>query len=165
VTTVSEIKTVCDRLYAHPSFSEAKRLFTHILIPVDLSQSDNLKKAVQVAADQAKLYNAKITLVSVVGGLQAKVSNSPILYEKKLAQFAEGVSDLHGLQFDSIVLDAPDPSVEVDRTVLRVVNEIGADLIVMASHQPGWAEYLVNSHGGHVASHAQVSVFVVREGK
>jgi nucleotide-binding universal stress UspA family protein len=139
-------------------------LFTHLLVPVDLSQSDDLKKAIQVAADQAKLYNARVTLVSVVGGLQAKVSNSSGKYARKLADFAEGVGDLHGIKFESIVYEVPDPSVEVDGTVLKVVKEIGADLIVMASHQPGWAEYLVNSHGGRVASHAQVSVFVVRDG-
>lgn len=139
-------------------------MFSHILVPVDMAHANDLKKAVQVAADQAKLYDAKATLVSVVGGLQAKVSNSSGKYSKKLAEFAAGVSELHDVTFESIVYEVPDPAVQVDGTVLKVVNEIGADLIIMASHQPGWAEYLVNSHGGRVASHAPVSVFVVRKG-
>jgi len=138
-------------------------MYTHILVPVDMAHSDDLKKAVQTAADLAKLYDAKVTLVSVVGGLQAKVSNSSGKYSLKLAEFSQGVSELHGVDFESMVYEVPDPSVQVDGTLLKVVEQVGADLIVMASHQPGWAEYLVNSHGGRVASHARISVFVVRE--
>lgn len=138
-------------------------MFRKIVVPVDLSEKDSLRKALEVAADQAKLYDAEVTLVSVVGGLQAKVSNSSGKYSRKLAEFAEGVSELYGVNFKSIVYEVPDPSVQVDGTVLKVVDEIQADLIVVASHQPGWAEYLINSHGGRIASHAPVSVFVVRE--
>lgn len=138
-------------------------MFRKIVVPVDLSEKDSLRKALEVAADQAKLYDAEVTLVSVVGGLQAKVSNSSGKYSRKLAEFAEGVSELYGVSFKSIVYEVPDPSVQVDGTVLKVVDEIRADLIVVASHQPGWAEYLINSHGGRIASHAPVSVFVVRE--
>jgi nucleotide-binding universal stress UspA family protein len=64
---------------------------------------------------------------------------------------------------ESQAYEAPDPAVEVDRKLLAIIQESGADLIVMATHQPGWIEYLVNSHGGRLASHAPVSVFVVRD--
>ena len=33
----------------------------------------------------------------------------------------------------------------------------------MASHRPGAGEYVFGSNAGHVAQHAPVSVFVVRD--
>ena len=138
-------------------------MFNHILVPVDLAEKEMLTRAIGVAADQAKLYQAKITLVSVVGGLQAKVSNSSGEYAALLAAFASEAGKAHGIEMQSQVYEAPDPAVEVDRKLLAIIGETGADLIIMASHQPGWIEYIVNSHGGRLASHAPVSVFVVRD--
>ena len=39
---------------------------------------------------------------------------------------------------------------------------VGADLVIMASHVPGMLEHIFSSHGGYIAQHAKVSVFVVR---
>lgn len=138
-------------------------MFKHILVPVDLSEKDKLKRAIEVATDQAKHFEAKLTLVSVVGGLQARVSNSPAKYAGLLAEFAESVSATYGVNVDSNIYEVPDPSVQLDGKLLKIIEETGIDLIIMASHQPGWAEYLINSHGGRVASHAPISVFVVRD--
>jgi len=138
-------------------------MFTHILVPIDLSEKQAIRKATDIAADQARHYKARLTFVSIVGGLQAKVSNSSREYERKLAEFARAVGEANNIEIESRIVEVPDPSVEVDRKLLEVITETGADLVVMATHQPGWIEYLVNSHGGRLASHAPVSVFVVRD--
>ena len=44
----------------------------------------------------------------------------------------------------------------------KAIEEVGADLVVMATHIPGAAEHLFASHGGSVAAHAKISVFLVR---
>ena len=103
-------------------------------------------------------------MVSVSGGLQGKVSHSHEEYGRRLAHYADELAAAHGLQIDSINYGVPDPSVEVDQKLIEAIGDLGADLVVMASHQPGWVEYFVNSHGGKLASHAKISVFVVREG-
>ena len=139
-------------------------MFKHIMVPVDLAEKDRWTQAINVAADQAKHYGAEITLVSVTGGIQAKVSHSSDKYADLLAEFAAGIAQSHGVTVQSRVYDVPDPSVEVDRKLLDAIEDTGADLVVMATHQPGWVEYLVNSHGGRLAAHAPVSVFVVRDG-
>jgi len=41
-------------------------------------------------------------------------------------------------------------------------KEAGCDLVVMASHVPGFREHILSSNAGYVASHAPISVFVVR---
>lgn len=139
-------------------------MFTHIMVPVDLSERDTLGKAIAAAADQARLYGARMTFVSVMGGLQAKVSHSTGKYARLLAEFAAEMEVAYDVAIGNRVYDAPDPSVEVDRKLLLAIEDLRADLVVMASHQPGWVEYLVNSHGGRLAAHAPVSVFVVRGG-
>ncbi len=139
-------------------------MFKHIMVPVDLAEKDTLTKAATVAADLAGHYGARLTLVSVSGGLQAKVSHSLTEYGRQLAVFADGIAKANAITVESQVYSVPDPSVEVDRKLLQVIKDLDIDLIVMASHQPGWAEYLVNSHGGRMASHAPISVFVVRDG-
>lgn len=138
-------------------------MFTQILVPVDMAEKEACTGALRIAADMARLYGAGATLVSVTGGLQARVSHSAKIYGQKLDAFAAEQGAAFGITFDTRVYDVPDPSVEVDRVLQGAIAEIGADLVVMASHQPGWIEHLVNSHGGRMASHAPISVFVVRE--
>ncbi|WP_317056720.1 universal stress protein [Roseovarius rhodophyticola] len=138
-------------------------MFKHILVPVDLDEKDSVLKAISVASDQAKLYSAQLTLVSVTGGLQAKMSHSSVKYAQLLGEFAAEQAAEHGVKINSHVYGVPDPSVEVDRKLLEAISDFEADLVVMATHQPGWVEYFIDSHGGRLATHAPVSVFVVRD--
>jgi nucleotide-binding universal stress UspA family protein len=139
-------------------------MFQHIMIPVDMAEaaSGTQALAVRVAADVARLYGIGVTMVSVAGGLQGKVSNSARLYRVKLEAYAAEVAAREGIAVSARLIESPDPSVDVDRRLLSVIDDLGADLVVMATHRPGWVEYLVNSHGGRLASHAAVSVLLVR---
>lgn len=138
-------------------------MFRHIMVPVDLAEKDKLDTAIRVAVEQAGFYKSRITLVSVCGGLAAKVSHSPKRYGKLLAAFAQPIALAHGVEIDTRIYNVPDPSVEVDAKLLDAIAELGIDLVIMGSHQPGWVEYFINSHGGRLAAHAPVSVMVVRD--
>jgi nucleotide-binding universal stress UspA family protein len=59
-------------------------------------------------------------------------------------------------------LTSHDPAADLDPTLLKAVEETGADLVVMASHVPGLTDYIWPSNGGTVARRAKVSVMVVR---
>ena len=48
------------------------------------------------------------------------------------------------------------------RDILDFANEAGVDLIVIASHDPGLADYLLGSVAARVVRHAHCSVFVTR---
>jgi nucleotide-binding universal stress UspA family protein len=50
----------------------------------------------------------------------------------------------------------------VHREILRVAEEIKADLIILASHRPALSTYLLGAHAARVVRHAQCSVYVVR---
>ncbi|MGI9352887.1 MAG: universal stress protein [Rhizobiaceae bacterium] len=138
-------------------------MFKHIMVPIDLAEKEKWRKGIEVAANLAKTYGADMTFVSVSGGIQAKVSHSMEKYSRLLAEFGDEIGEAHGIKVGSRNYSVPDPSVEVDKKLIEAIEELGADLAVIASHQPGWIEYLVDSHGGRLATHAPISVFVVRE--
>nr|WP_272941071.1 universal stress protein [Methylophaga thiooxydans] len=54
------------------------------------------------------------------------------------------------------------PVTEPDRVLEKVDDEVGADLIVMASHVPGFMDYSFHANASHLAEHEHISVFIVR---
>ncbi|MBN35331.1 MAG: hypothetical protein CMM46_11275 [Rhodospirillaceae bacterium] len=46
--------------------------------------------------------------------------------------------------------------------ILRMSEQIKADLIVMASHKPAVRDYLLGPNAAHVMRHASVSVLIIR---
>ena len=49
--------------------------------------------------------------------------------------------------------------------ILEAAEEIGADMIVIRSHDPGMSNYFLGSVAGRVVRHAHCSVLVVRQPK
>ncbi|WP_167853455.1 universal stress protein [Roseovarius aestuariivivens] len=137
-------------------------MFKHIMVPVDMAHEENMDRAAKAAADLAKLYDAKLTFVSISGGPLSGKEHSSKSEPQLLEDYAKSQAEEHGVAIDTHTLDSHDVSVEVDRKLLEAIEKMGSDLVVMATHQPGWLDYLVNSHGGRLASHAPISVMVVR---
>jgi nucleotide-binding universal stress UspA family protein len=132
------------------------------MIPVDLVHADKLGKALQIGADLAKHYGAKLTYVGVTAPAPGPLGHNPKEFGERLAAFAETQRDAHGHEAAAKAVIAHDPTTEVDDALLNAVEEIGADLVVMASHIPGLADYIWPSNGGKIAGHSRASVFVVR---
>lgn len=137
-------------------------MFKHIMIPVDMAHEENMDRAAKAAVDMAKINDAKLTMVSISGGPLAGKEHSSRTTPEMVETYAKQQAEKHDLEIGTHVLDAHDVSVDLDRKLLDAIEKIDADLVVMATHQPGWLDYLVNSHGGRLASHAPVSVLVVR---
>jgi len=137
-------------------------MYKHIMVPVDLRHPDTMQKALLAAAELAKLWGAEAHLVSVSGAPTSDVAHDPEEFADKLRRFAADASRHYGVTFRARAELTADPAVDLDTTLRDAVAELGADLVVMASHVPTLWDYLVASHAGHLASHAEVSVFVVR---
>lgn len=137
-------------------------MFTTIVVPVDLAHVDKLSKALACAADMAKHYGAKITYLGVTSAAPGPLGHTPAEYAEKLAGFAAAQAQAHGIEAGSQAEVSHDPTIDLDKTILHAAEALGADLIVMASHIPGLAEYIWPSNGGTVAAHAKASVMVVR---
>ncbi|MDH3664480.1 MAG: universal stress protein [Alphaproteobacteria bacterium] len=137
-------------------------MYAKIMVPVDLAHADKLDKAINTATDLAKHYRIPICFVGVTAEPPTEVAHNPKEYAEKLEAFGAAQSSAHGLDIETAAYPSHDPAVELDKMLIAAAMDKGADLIVMASHVPGFIEHIFASHAGAVASHAEVSVFVVR---
>ncbi|HEY9058777.1 MAG TPA: universal stress protein [Aurantimonas sp.] len=138
-------------------------MYRKIMVPVDLSHTDRLEKALTVAADLAELYGSAVQYVGVTTSGPGSVAHTPEEYTSKLEAFGKTQAEKYSLpQETTATYVSHDPSVDLNRTLLRAVEESGADLVVVASHVPGLPEHIFASHAGYIAAHAKISVMVVR---
>ena len=137
-------------------------MYNKIMVPVDLAHIERLEKAITSATDIAKLYSIPICFVGVTAETPTGIAHNPQEFASKLAEFGVGQSQAHGLTIETASYPSHDPTVDLDKTLINAAKDNGADLIVMASHVPGLPEHIFASNAGAVASHAKVSVFVVR---
>lgn len=137
-------------------------MFSKIMVPVDLVNKETLQKALDVAGDMAKHFDATIDVVSVGGQLPGQIGHNPHEFGNRLEGFATELREKYGVSVKADPLMSHDPAVETTSELMRAIEKNGADLVIMASHEPGVMEYIFSSNGGYIAQHAKVSVFVVR---
>ncbi|MCC5986848.1 MAG: universal stress protein [Pararhodobacter sp.] len=137
-------------------------MYRKIAVPVDLFHADQITRALDVAADLAGHYGASLHFIGVTAETPTAVAHNPAEFAQKLEAFAAEQGKRHGVAVSGTARTSTDPAVDVDKVLLRAIADCGADLVVMASHVPGISDYLWGSHGGHIAAHAEISVFVVR---
>ncbi len=137
-------------------------MYSKIMVPVDLAHKGDLDKALKTAADLAQHYKIPVCYVGVTSATPSSVAHNPQEFEKKLEAFAQDEAKKHGHDASSRSYTSHDPTVDVDDTLLKAVKDVGADLVVMASHAPSVLDYVWPSNGGKLAEHSNASVLVVR---
>lgn len=137
-------------------------MYNKIMVPVDLRHAETLGKAIKTAADIARANDASVTFVGVTTLQPSSAAHTPEEYEQKLAAFAAEKGKAAGIAIGHLAKVSHDPAIDKDDLLEEIVEENGFDLVVMASHVPGFAERIFASNAGYLASHSKVSVFVVR---
>mgnify|MGYP000504204138 CR=1 FL=1 len=137
-------------------------MYKKIMVPVDLAHADRLDKALTTAADLSRHYKIPVCYVGITATTPGPVAHTPQEFQSKLDAFARDEATKRGIDASSLTKISHDPSVDLDETLISALNETGADLVVMASHVPGVPEHIFASNAGYLASHAPVSVLVVR---
>ncbi len=137
-------------------------MYKRLMVPVDLNHIPALDKALRVAADLSRHYEAPACYVGVTSPQPSRVAHNPAEYAGKLEAFARQQASARGHTATSHAVISHDPSIDLERALLRAIDETGADLVVVASHLPGLADRFWPSNGGSLASHASASVLVVR---
>lgn len=138
-------------------------MFQHIMAPVDLGHLDKLRRALDTAADLAKHYGADLTYVSITAATPGKLAHNPEEFAAKLKSFSKEESDRHGVTAKAHPVTTHDPTTDVDDALLQAIEDVSADLVVMASHKPSFADYFWHSNGGELATQSGVSVMLVRD--
>ncbi|MES0881441.1 universal stress protein [Roseibium sp. SCP14] len=137
-------------------------MFNRILIPIDLNHADKLEKSVSAGANLAKAEKIPIVFTAVASTVPSALAHTPDEFRAKLDAYAASQADKHGVSASAHAVFAHDPAAELEDALLKAIDETGADLVVMATHVPNLADRLWPSNGGRVASHADISVFLVR---
>ncbi|MCV0427681.1 MAG: universal stress protein [Roseibium sp.] len=137
-------------------------MFKKILIPIDLNHVDTLEKAVSTGVYLAKADNIPIVFTAVASTVPGSLAHTPDEFRAKLDAYAASQAAKHGVPASGHAAFAHDPVAELEDALLKAIDETGADLVVMATHAPKLTDYFWPSNGGRIASHADVSVFLVR---
>ena len=137
-------------------------MYSTIMVPVDLDHADTVEKAVNIAVDIGKIYDAEIYLVGATATTPGSIAHNPVEYGEKLTQFTTEHSQSTGYTLKSKVVICNDPAAELDVALEKIGKELDVDLVVMASHIPDFMDHLFHSKTGHLANHTDISVFIVR---
>lgn len=136
-------------------------MFRTIVVPVAMTQVDKAQPMLE-AARQLGGGQAHVVLMSVIEDIPtyvaAELPGSFLDKAKKNAQDSlSKIAGEAGIE-PEIVVRSGQPSVGI----LGTAKEKNADLIIIASHQPGLSDYLLGSTAHRVVRHAKCSVLVLR---
>jgi nucleotide-binding universal stress UspA family protein len=136
-----------------------------ILVPIDIARIEAGAGALKLAGDLAKSHGSKFILLNVHESLPTYVATEipKELYKTHLSNAADRLNEIirdQGLpDTTEVVVREGHPSNEI----LEYAKDTGVDLIVIASHDPGLADYFLGSVAARVVRHAHCSVLVARE--
>lgn len=137
-------------------------MYKKIMVPIDLAHTDKLDKALTTAADLSKHYGAPMCFVGVTAAVPSAVARDPEEFARKLEAFAAEQAARRGVEVTAKTVTSHDPARDLDTVLHDQIHALGVDLVVMASHVPGLADYLFASNAGFLAAHTDTSVFIVR---
>jgi universal stress protein F len=139
-----------------------------VLLPIDLTQPEMTRLAVDQAKELASAFNCDFRLVNV----QSLIPISFFDYvpqdfdsqvreglEKEIAAIAEQLGRAPD-RISTKVLFGP-----IYHKLLEEADSWGADLILLCSHKPGMDRFLIGSTADAIVQHAKCSVWVVRPSK
>lgn len=139
-------------------------MYKKVLLPLDITQESSWHHALPVAMEQARFNSAPLHVVAVAPGAPPQLPFLPADYGSKMVSHARETLEtiLKGQIPDDIECQQHVRQGSIYKEILKLAREIGADLIVMGSHQPGVEDYLLGPNAARVARHAVCSVLVVR---
>ena len=136
-------------------------MFNNIVVPIDLSHLDNAEPmllAAKALADQG----AKVTALHVVDQLPSFISA-----QIPAATIEENLQSVRDSLQAVCAAAGIDAEIEVrtgtaHHEIASLAEEIGADIIVIASHRPALKDYVLGSTAANVVRHAKCTVLVQR---
>jgi nucleotide-binding universal stress UspA family protein len=142
-------------------------MYRKILVPIDLDAPEMVDRPLGVAQPlantdgraQLRLINVQpLVPVSLLGYLPPNFDEEMQKEaERKLAEISGKISEWSEALSTVVRYGAVYPE------VLAEAEDWGADLIIVGSHRPGMATYLLGSSAAAIVRHARCSVLVVRE--
>lgn len=140
-------------------------MFKKFLIPIDLTEPDMTKQALDEALPIAKGTDAQLRLVNVQSLVPvAFIDYIPPNFDEELRTAAEQeIAEIAaGIDYPQSRISTVVRFGAIYPEVLAEAEEWGADLVVVSSHRPAMSTYLLGSNAKTIVRHAKCSVLVVR---
>ena len=141
-------------------------MFKTILVPVDLGEVEAARPAIDKAVEIARSSpesSIRLIYVRPIVPVTYMEFMPPAFDEEQQADADRRLAELAaGVNLPSERVSAAVGLGSVYNEVLNQADQIGADLIVVGSHQPSMATYLLGSNASAIVRHAKCSVLVVR---
>lgn len=136
-------------------------MYSRVLVPIDLHDDAKAKSMID-AARKLRAENGKVVLLHVVEDIPTYVAvelPSGILASQK----DESIRRLEELSRREDLIAAIDVRIgQPASAILEAAEEHSSDIIVIASHRPGFQDYLIGSTAARVVRHSKCSVLVIR---
>jgi universal stress protein F len=146
--------------------TQGTAMATTILVPIDLSLERDRDPGFEQARAIARLAASRLVLLYVLPDVplgyispdQRASTLARLKYEafERLKAVAETAVDMPV----EVIVEEGAPA----RAILDVARALPAHLIVMASHNPAFSDYVLGSVAARVVRYAQCSVLVARQG-
>jgi len=142
-------------------------MYKDILLPIDLGEESSWRKALPLAVELGKSFGARLHIMTVLPdySFHFVAQYFPAGYEDKMIKAAD--ERLRAFVHEHVPGDVQVQIIvahgSIYREIIRAADEIGADLILMASHTPGVSDFLIGPNAEKVLHHYKRSVLVVRE--
>ena len=137
-----------------------------ILVPIDIHEESSWQNVLPIAIDHGRRYDADLHMMTVVPHVEINMPG--VLAPEKIYP---QLRDAAKARLEAIIQENAPADLRIHyaigegnihREILRVADEIEANLIILASHRPALSTYLLGAHAARVVRHAQCSVYVVR---
>jgi nucleotide-binding universal stress UspA family protein len=141
-------------------------MYRRIVLAVDLADPSAAPKGLAQALELASASLGELRLVNVQPLLPATFMEFvPADFDAEQEARAKTALDqiVARIEAPNVKLSSAVSSGGVYHELLAEATRWGADLIVVGSHRPVMADYLIGSNAKTIVRHAQCSVLVVRE--
>lgn len=135
-------------------------MYKTILVPIDMGHVERAEVMIKAARELGK--DAKLILANAVETIPSHIqAEIPVTYvedtKKNATAKLQEIADTVGGETEIRIIDGHAAS-----AILDLAESANVDAIVIASHKPGWQDYLIGSTASRVVRHAKCSVLVVR---
>ncbi|WP_342076684.1 universal stress protein [Yoonia sp. SS1-5] len=138
-------------------------MFSKVLVPVDVSLTDETQRQLQAAKTLTAPWNSDLHVVTVVPNVGMAIVGSYFdddfeAKSKSAVQVAlDEAVNAAGLSANTYALTGT-----VYDKVIDLADKLAIDLILIGAHQPALRDYLLGSNAARVVRHAKTSVLVLR---
>ncbi|KKI49008.1 hypothetical protein XK97_01035 [Obesumbacterium proteus] len=145
-------------------------MYKTILVPIDLDEDTLISLAAKHVEDLAEQNDARIHFASVIPSYQYAATLSfaftmDALDESKVKDIAlttlKGIVSKFNISQDRIEHHIISGGTPKDQ-ILKLAENLNADLIIIGSNRPSIATYLIGSNAAAIVRHAKCSVLVAR---